>query len=389
MPDSSKNTIYAFFPLLIAIVALIVEFSAVTVILAVIALGMSLALLMHFKKTLAEINRLSSELEVSIQHDHSSDEQLDDADDLVTRILPIWKRQITSSVDQMDESINSLSQRFTSLVQKLKTVSSTTHTSESGDELMSSINLDKEELLNLFHGFKSISEANNKLSKKIDHLNEFTSELENMAGEVRAIAEQTNLLALNAAIEAARAGESGRGFAVVADEVRTLSGQSGDTGNRITEKTSEVNSVVNELFEFSSQSSDVVNDAIRSGEEVIEKVIENLTTRTQKLDQDGRQLIELNGVMQQEIQHMFVSFQFQDRVSQILNQVNSSLDQVEQLISERMQARHSGMTPQAINVDHILNSVRSTYTTTEQHINHVGNDSENKDDASQGSLSYF
>ncbi|WP_169753955.1 methyl-accepting chemotaxis protein [Photobacterium aquae] len=114
-------------------------------------------------------------------------------------------------------------------------------------------------------GGESISDSINQIRLVEEEMGNTTDSIHRLVEEsqrigsivdvINSIAEQTNLLALNAAIEAARAGDQGRGFAVVADEVRSLA-------TRTQASTEEIGNIIKHLQEQAVAAEMTMNESV-------------------------------------------------------------------------------------------------------------------------------
>lgn len=101
----------------------------------------------------------------------------------------------------------------------------------------------------LLAGLEKLVRISSESAGAVRRLTEKTEEIEKIVETSDEIAKRTNLLALNAAIEAARAGEEGRGFQVVAAEVRKLAEQSMMASKQIAEMIQSVREAVYSVVE--------------------------------------------------------------------------------------------------------------------------------------------
>lgn len=313
-------------------------------------------------------------------------QQRDELHDLWLRITPIMRRHIDTGREQTEQSIQRLTERFSGLVGELSELIEVSHLGDS-DRDEDALAEDRRLLQQLFQQINGLLLSKGQMLQRVEHLSNFTTELDNMAAEVARLADQTNLLALNAAIEAARAGESGRGFAVVADEVRTLSNQSGETGSRITAKINELNQSMRDCLSFATRSSSDEEAMIHEGEALITRVMDNMAARAERMSSEGAAFLTLSNRIRNEIEEMLVAFQFQDRVSQILQHVTTTLQHVDTALAQ-LPSVESGESS-ALAIEQLLQEMRKGYTTQEQHQNHEPTATAGNQSATAGSVMFF
>ncbi|SOB76063.1 methyl-accepting chemotaxis protein [Marinobacter sp. LV10R510-11A] len=164
-------------------------------------------------------NRMMAKIRESMHTVMDNAEQVEKAARSIAAKAETTGREVMAQKDNTDQVASATTEMAASAVQVRENAN---HTTRKSAETAESANSGERLARTAVEGIEALNTEVQGGAKRIEDLNQRTSQMANMVEEISNIAEQTNLLALNAAIEAARAGEQGRGFSVVADEVRAL-----------------------------------------------------------------------------------------------------------------------------------------------------------------------
>lgn len=186
------------------------------------------------------------------------------------------------------------------------------------------------------------------IAYKIDDMTDQMKAIFRLIEQVDAIAEDTNILAINAALEAVRAGDKGKGFGVVASEVRVLS-----------RKTKVLNDSIVEHMKDAERSILSVRDAVGlmashdmtmalSAKADVDTMMEKLDGMQQNVEFTLGQMEMFTSRVEESAAEAIRSLQFEDLVTQVLQNVDERFARVESaFLSIRAAAEDDGVSADA------------------------------------------
>jgi len=306
---------------------------------------------------------------------------LADRQEFGAQIVPVWAGHIETSREQMETAVSALSVRFCTIVDRLdEAVQTSSAATESIEDhhhgLVAVFEQSKDRLSAVVESQKTAMSSMTAMLAKVQGLDRFIAELQDMAAEVAKIAAQSNLLALNAAIEAARAGELGKGFSVVAKEFRMLSNQSGETGRHIAEKVGVISTAIIETCRAAEESVRQEDVSLNESDATIHAVLDEFRGVTDVLLRSSSLLKDESIAIKGDISDALVQLQFQDRVNQILTHVKTNIEHLPQTLADNRDTclQQGGL--KAPDPTAFLTELKNSYVMSDQHAVHQGGKAE-------------
>jgi len=281
------------------------------------------------------------------------------------------------SREHTEQEIISLTSRFAEMVGELQLiVDGADHTLTGQHYHLDSVITTSRDLLQpVLEALKQVHTVNHDVLDGLQKLFGRMSGLTAGATEIAGLTGRINRLAINAANEAALAGEQGQGFAVVASDARQLADDFLNIEQRLGNEINETVAAVTATLKMSEHSAQVDESSLFQAEANIEHTLSHLSQALAHYRDDACALRNNAEQIRGEINNVLVALQFQDRVSQILMQVENNLLNLQKTI-EKIQQQGSNRDGNMLRVDEAVEHIEENYKSVSSRPDHVQDSSD-------------
>jgi methyl-accepting chemotaxis protein len=296
---------------------------------------------------------------------------------MIDQVVPVWSRQLEVTRDQASDGLGNILQAFseiTGALHALATNLSSFKVTAAPGAVDGAVRSESPALVALTAASTRAFAERDAAMAELTRCNSGLAELQQLAKQARELARHTRLVAFNASIESSRQpGSAGArpqgaegGSQAVATELRMLAGRLGETGEKIER-------VVNSLAASIRKANREGEMGGTSAEELrleidlcARNALAALLAAMGTSVHSGGEVQQAAALLSEQVENIFVQFQFGDRVSQMLSIVANDMGNFAQWVVEHPQA-----TPG--DAAEWLAALESSYTMEEQRSIHHGN----------------
>ena len=292
------------------------------------------------------------------------------AEVMVSEVVPVWSRQMEVTGSATTEGLGNILNVFSEMSDSLHTLTQNLASFEVKAEpgaLDQSVRREAPALDALTSASARAFEERDAAVAELTHCADALGELQQLAKQAREIARHTRLVAFNASIEANRSRTSTEGGAqAVAVELRSLATRMSETGEQVERV---VLSLQNSIRKVRRQSEvcDTTPEELRL--EIDLRAREALSAMLGAMGaslQGSETVQQASQQLRQQLDAVFVHFQFGDRVSQMLNIVANDMTNFARWVQENPSATQSDAAEWLV-------ALEASYTMDEQRSIHHGN----------------
>jgi methyl-accepting chemotaxis protein len=294
---------------------------------------------------------------------------------MIDQVVPVWSRQLEVTRDQASDGLSNILQAFSEIntaLQALASNLSSFKVTASPGAVDGAVRSESPALLALTAASTRAFAERDAAMAELARCNTGLAELQQLAKQARELARHTRLVAFNASIESSRqpGGAGGKGAEggnqAVASELRMLSGRIGETGEKIERVVNSLAASIrkaNREGELGLTSPDALRLEIDlCARDALAALLAALGTSVHS----GGEVQQAAAQLSEQVENIFVQFQFGDRVSQMLSIVANDMGNFAQWVVDHPQA-----TPG--DAAEWLTALESSYTMEEQRSTHHGN----------------